>query len=295
MSTPQNMPNRWLRHLVAALSCGLVLLVGCAQAIAPGEVARLDLPLFDQQAAVQLTGTERAALEHELFSELSLWNRGSVVYPTSEDITQREQRWLAMAQRGFELAHITLSVLQPASGRIYELQRPMQRLVKLAQQGDTGAMCLMSALSIQASEGLDVESYRPEYRKWMEKGAELGHPECQSQLGGRLLLGSGGYGKDLKRGFQLSFAAVEAGYIHDLGGMSLHFESIGFDDAKNIDRLYCWLSIEKRTSMADPMRYLKQAIKEVSPEMLKMQQAQIEKLERWNPEPKECIVLGSGA
>lgn len=72
---------------------------------------RLDLPAFDHAKAKALKPEKRAAYEQELFSELQQWNRGSRKYPTLEDIERREQRWQQMADDGFELAHITLSVL----------------------------------------------------------------------------------------------------------------------------------------------------------------------------------------
>jgi hypothetical protein len=277
-----------------ALLCTAWMLTGCAQALAPGEIRRAKLSAFDASKATQISPEKRAALEHELFSELSLWNRGSVQYPTSEDINRREQRWLAMANEGFELAHITLRVLQPSTGRVYELQQPMQRLVKLAEAGDVGAMCLMTGLVNEASARINTDTHEELYKKWLERGATLGHPECKKALGGRLLRGVDGYTKNTSRGIGLIFESRKAGYIHDAGSTILHYKSKGYEDSDNLKRLYCWKVIDAKTYVSDPMDSLKYSIEKQSAKLLMAKQAELNELQGWQPQVEDCINLGTG-
>ncbi|HYP81708.1 hypothetical protein [Variovorax sp.] len=229
----------------------------------PDDPPRLDLPPFDSAKAARLSPQKRAAYEQELFSEIPSWSLGSRRYPNPADSAKREQRWMQMANDGFELAYITLRVLSPATLEEYSMRGPMKRLEALAEQGDTGAMCLMTAL---ASGG---EEYVQLYKKWLERGAALGHPECMIRLGGKLLSGDDGYPKDVHRGLALEFAARrKSGYVHLVGSLTQHFEKpirrlqppsglrrpdgklvldLGYGKRADIRRLYCWRQVQSQT------------------------------------------------
>jgi hypothetical protein len=204
---------------------------------------RTGLPDFDPQKAAQLSPTQRKAYEQELFSELWRWNMGSRHYPHVQDIARREQRWREMAANGLELAHITLRVLQPEGGRIYALAGPVRRLEDMATTGDVGAMCLISELVNVAAAKHDPEPYQDTARRWLLKGVELGHPQCQIQLGRRLMRGVPGYGFDPLTGLDLEFAGRTAGYSHEVGELVRYYEAKGFTDTENVRRLYCWMGI----------------------------------------------------
>jgi len=265
----QSKPLRtWLVLLLALLAP--VLSVGGYVAFErhPEYFPRLDLPPFDSAKAAQLSPQKRAAYEQELFSEIPSWSLGSRRYPNPADSVKREQRWMQMANDGFELAYITLRVLSPATLEEYSMRGPMKRLEALAEQGDTGAMCLMTAL---ASGG---EEYVQLYKKWLERGAALGHPECMIRLGGKLLSGDDGYPKDVHRGLALEFAARrKSGYVHLAGSLVRHFEKpirrlqpqtglrrsdgtlvldLGYGKRADIRRLYCWNQVEAQTWDRDP-------------------------------------------
>jgi len=260
----QSKPLRtWLVLLLALLAP--VLSVGGYVAFErhPEYFPRLDLPPFDSAKAAQLSPQKRAAYEQELFSEIPSWSLGSRRYPNPADSAKREQRWMQMANDGFELAYITLRVLSPATLEEYSMRGPMKRLEALAEQGDTGAMCLMTAL---ASGG---EEYVQLYKKWLERGAALGHPECMIRLGGKLLSGDDGYPKDVHRGLALEFAARrKSGYVHLVGSLTQHFEKpirrlqppsglrrpdgklvldLGYGKRADIRRLYCWRQVQSQT------------------------------------------------
>lgn len=242
-----------------ALCAGVVLFTACALLLyesAREYFPRRGLGHFDVQRAAALSAEQRAAHEQELFSELSQWNRPSRLYPTSADVGQRERRWHRLAGEGLELAHITLQVLQPDGGFVYPLDAPMRRLQVLAEEGDAGAMCLMTGLVSEAQRR--AAAWHIELaRQWLLRGAERGHPECQLQLGRRVLQGRDGWPMDVQRGLALELAARRAGYAHDLDGLTAYFQQRWSSDLLNLTRLHCWLSIDA-TSRADdgPQRML---------------------------------------
>jgi len=260
----QSKPLRtWLVLLLALLAP--VLSVGGYVAFErhPEYFPRLDLPPFDSAKAAQLSPQKRAAYEQELFSEIPRWRLGSRRYPNPADSAKREQRWMQMANDGFELAYITLQMVSPSQLQRYARGGPMKRLVQLSEQGDTGAMCLMSALVSGNPK------YASTYKKWLERGAALGHPECMIRLGSKLLGGSDGYPKDVHRGLALQFdARRKSGYVHMAGSLARHFEEpirrlqpqsgfkrpdgkllldLGYGRRADIRRLYCWNQVESQT------------------------------------------------
>lgn len=280
----------WKRWLLVALA---VSVLGVAAVLAyelnREHFPRLDMPPFDHSKAKTLTPAERAAYEQELFSELQQWNRGSRKYPTLEDIERREQRWQQMADDGFELAHITLSVLKPKGGLVYSLSGPMKRLEELAAQGDAGAMCLMVGLVGKATVELNTDSYASVYKYWLERGATIGHPECQKALGGRILRGVDGYVQDTKKGLELIFFARRAGYSHDVGALILHYESKGYADVMNVRRLYCWLQIESQSWLTRAPQLLLDRLQRDA-----AMRATFEDLKEKNFSLQNCIDLGTG-
>lgn len=279
---------------------------------------RFDLPAFDAAKAAQLTPEKRAAYEQELFGELLRWNMGSRRYPNRDDFIRREQRWQQMADDGLELAHITLSVLRPSNLQVYALSGPMKRLEALAEHGDTGAMCLMTGLVVRAASTLRIDGYAPLYKKWLERGAEFGHPECLMQLGGRLLLGVDGYPQDIHRGLSLDFAARRAGYANDASALILYFMGLGFADPQdvrrlydgkpspaisfaaykdlaNVRRLYCWTQIEGQSSITDVSSYWlkslrREAVRTDRPELAALH----DELQGKHYSLQDCVNLGTG-
>ncbi|MGJ3701843.1 hypothetical protein [Variovorax sp. AFSI2.2] len=212
---------------------------------------RRDLHAFDTQHAELLSAERRAAYERELFSELSQWNRPSRRYPSEAGIGQREKRWRQLAGEGLELAHLALQVLQPDGGFVYPLEKPMNRLLALAERGDSGAMCLMTGLVSQVKRSRLSAEHSEMARKWLIQGAERGHAECQLQLGRRLILGIDGMTKDAKRGLALELAARRDGYAHDVDGLVSYFQQRWSTDSADLTRLYCWLSIHAQSRVTD--------------------------------------------
>ena len=88
-------------------------------------------------------------------------------------------------------------------------------------------------------------------RKWLVKGAESGHAECQLQLGRRTILGLEGFVKDEARGLALELAARRHGYAHDLGSLIAYFQSRWATAPADLTRLYCWLSIDAQSRLTD--------------------------------------------
>lgn len=209
------------------------------------------LPPFDRAKAAQLSPQQRADYEKELFGELLRWFEPTQRFPTWEPnfYLAREQRWLEMANDGFELAHIVLQVVQPSTGHRFNLKPPFRRLVQLAEQGDQGAMCLMPGLVLISSSERSDPKVEAIARDWMVKGAELGHPECLLNLGARLLKGSDDQPLDPERGKAMIFEALRMGYVHDVGFMASHFERQGLHKLRNLKANYCWQTLRQTTEV----------------------------------------------
>lgn len=293
---PTTRPIRWKRWLLAALALPVIYVAGAlAYELNREHFPRLDLPAFDHAKAKNLTPEKRAAYEQELFSELQLWNRGSRKYPTVEDIERREQRWQQMADDGFELAHITLRVLKPKGGLVYSLTGPMKRLEELAEKGDMGAMCLMPGLANRASQKPDWRAYEERYKPWLLRGAEYGHPQCQIELGRRMLRSVPNFNYDPIRGLQLEFAARRKGYAHDVGALILHYQSKGYAEPENVRRRYCWEIIYSQFWLGDMEQVV---LKSLKAEAERSQRADLralsEEIEKSKYSLQDCINLGMG-
>ena len=260
-----------------------------------GYFPRANLAAFDSERAAALSDELRAVYERELFSELSQWNRPSHRYPTKASGRQRDKRWKQLAEQGLELAHIALQVLQPDGGFVYPLDEPMNRLLTLAEHGDAGAMCLMSGLATQVKRSRLSAKHSAMAGKWLLRGAELGHAECQLQLGRRLLLGTGGMTKDAERGLSLELAARRTGYAHDVDGLVSHFQKRWSTEIGDLTRLYCWLSIDAESRRTDGpqhmLRLLRADARRISSERL---MAVANELENSRFSLQACVDLSSG-
>jgi hypothetical protein len=259
-----------------------------------------DRPVFAADKAKAFSPERRAAYEHELFSELPFWNMdGTARYRDSGGVRAREARWREMAADGFELAAIVLRVLDPSGGVVYSPSGPMRRLEELAEQGDTGAMCLMVGLINRAALRVDWRPYQPTYTRWLVEGAQRGHPECLDQLGGRLVRGSDGFQRDTVRGTELKFDAVRAGYVHGAGSLALHFRERGLDDKANVRRVYCWESVRDGVwtfdRVWDGRALLLAELERLHPPIRNDGWPQfIQELRRSTFHPNDCINLGRG-
>lgn len=223
------MPRGMWLLLCAVLGSGLVALGAWAYAR-----ERHDLPPFDPAKVAQLSPQRRAEYERLLFNELIVWNAGS----RRHDLWGREAEWLAMATDGYELAYITLQVLSPTKGE-FALDKPMARLIELAEQGDSGAMCLMWRLA-NLAEGLSGwERYRQPGLAFTKRGAELGHPACLMLLGALLMQGTEGP-QDVDAAYGMLVRAELAGYDGAAGALARHFRLKGIGSAADVERWLCW-------------------------------------------------------
>ncbi len=296
-----------LFHVPAVLGiclCASLISTGCGPTGAKREASeskqeqrqqlqRPGVTAFDARQASKLSAERRAALEQELFSELQVWNRGSRKYPDQAGIAAREQRWQAMADEGLELAHITLTVLEPRTGKAHELTPAIKRLEQLAEQGDAGAMCLIERLTNVTAAQLDWKQYEATAKKWLERGAELGHPECLITMGGKLL-GGIGYEKDIKGGLEMSFAGHEKGYSHGGASLVLFFIKQGLADKEHLKRAFCWSAIDNELNSRDYAGYLERTLRKQSETGWRNQQGLLRELEQWKPTLQECLELGMG-
>jgi hypothetical protein len=292
LQTPRRRGWRWLLAvLVLLLALGMLWF---------GWLVRYPwhLDSFDSTKAAQLTPEKRAAYEQELFGEVLHWFDPTTRYPTWEPnhYLPREQRWLEMANDGFELAHIVLRVVQPGAGKKYNAGPAFKRLEALAEQGDLGAMCLMQSLSIIASPR-DVTPHIDERaRHWMVKGAELGHPECLLMQGGRMLVGSDGQPKDPERGKALIFESIRKGYTHGSGMLAQHFKKQDFRDFADVKRVYCWrIWGSKVYKVMEPLESVQYTINQDVPiEKRAGFLDQLNGLRGWDPAVEECVALSQG-
>src|SRR5690606_30991149 len=134
----------------------------------------------DAGKAASLSPERRAEWERELFNEVPMWNTQSRRYQEPNGRLEREMRWRAMAEGGYELAHLALRVFEPRSVHMHNPWPALMRIDELARQGDAGAMCLYATIATRLPErgGIDWSPQRAQARFWMMKGVEMSHPEC---------------------------------------------------------------------------------------------------------------------
>ena len=254
---------------------------------------RHDLPPFDYEKAKQLSREKRAGYERNLFNELSAWNTGSPKYMGKDGTNRREADWMAMADDGYELAYITLQVLQPSTGMRYAVEKPLARLSELADGGDAGAMCLHWRLIDRDPKGKEAR-YINSALSYVERGAAIGHPACLRIVGGLLLTGSQGISQDIPTGSNFAIRAEREGYG---GAISIWAYLAGFSprDERDWTRLYCWEQFAKRYAvLLDVSTVLSQLRDPLQKPRVLAHLELASKLEAWTPRLEECVKLGLG-
>lgn len=282
--------NKLLQRLgKAALIAGAIVLFG-GMALYTYSRERHDLPPFDYAKAAVLSAKTRAEYERDLFNEIREWNMGTPKYMGKDGAPRREADWLAMARDGYELAYITLQILQPSTGIRYEIKRPLGRLSELAESGDVGAMCLYPELSNMGSDD-ERAKYREQALAYWRRGAELEHPGCLSRVGYFLMAGIQGFPKDVRAGFEASVKAARAGY----GGarsVAGYLTEKGMTSAMDWTRYYCWKAQASQYSSysipGDVLWKLKNQSGRSDSDAL------ANKLEAWHPTLDECVALKLG-
>lgn len=251
------------------------------------------LPAFDAAKAQHLTAQRRAELEIELFRELWMWNTESRRYQMPNGLKEREQRWLAMAGEGYELAHLTLQVFEPGVGRTHNPLPALERLDELARQGDAGAMCLYGGIAFQLPIwAVDWTPQWKQSREWVEKGAALRHPQCLIALGGRFISGADGYPKQANRGSEMLFDAIRKGYIHGAKELWVNFVHQGLDKPINRRLEYCWSYHVAKNRFSEADLALKvHAHTDAPPEQRPALEDELNQFRQWHPSIEECIEL----
>ncbi|MDK3025367.1 hypothetical protein QO239_22470 [Cupriavidus taiwanensis] len=254
---------------------------------------RHDLPPFDYEKSKQLSREKRAEYERDLFNELYAWNTGSPKYMGNDGTNRREADWMAMAQDGYELAYITLQVLQPSTGIRYSVDKPLARLTKLADGGDAGAMCLYTYLIDRDPAGKEAKYIKPGYA-YKQRGAELGHPACLRDVSYYLMTGIHGYPKDVPAGITAAIGAERAGY----GGarpIATYLAQQSAESDEEWTRLYCWQYLARRyTVYSDINTVISQLRDPFRRPPRPTYFALADELERWAPSLSECVALGMG-
>lgn len=249
------------------------------------------LPVFDASKAQTLSAQRRAEFERELFGELWMWNTQSRRYQEPDSLGKRRQRWLEMSAEGYELAYLTLQVLDPGDPPHNPLPT-FKRLEELAQQGDTGAMCLYGGIAFQMPIwAVDWTPQRKRAREWMEKGAQLGHPQCLIALGARLKAGTDGYSQDLKRGVEMLLSATQQGYLLGAGILWSLVEDKGLDNKINRRTVYCWQFHDAKMGFYDPGISIEVFKDRAPPEKRANLVGELDDLRQWRPSIEDCVGL----
>ena len=288
----QRRGQRWLVAL-AAVALAAILIAWNWQALmiwATMVPQTKPLPTFDASKAQRLSAERRAELERELFSELWMWNTWSRRYQAPNGLAERRQRWVAMAEEGYELAYLTLQVLEPGD-HVHNPLPVLKRLDELARQGDTGAMCLYGNIVFQMPvRRVDWTPQHKPAREWMEKGAALGHPQCLVTVGGWKV---SGYipPKDLNGGMRMVFEGLRKGYDHGVGSLWLLARDLKFADAASRQLEYCWSYQDSQSSYYPPDLSIEAFINRAPPEQRPALERELNQLRQWHPSTEDCIEL----
>lgn len=295
----KTLPRRARYWLVAA---ALVLLgvalaawnwqgIGIWYTMDPIAPAPPHLADFDHRKAQSLSAERRAELERELFSELRMWNGSSRRYGPPNGRAQRQERWIAMAQEGSELAYLTLKVLPPDS--FARDPRPtLKRLEEMAQQGDTAAMCLYGGIVFQLPYGkVDWTPQEERGRMWVIRGAELGHPDCLIRLGGWRMSGSVPPA-DNKQGSEMIYEALRKGYDYGAGTLWLRARELNFVDPPSRKLEYCWAYRLAKYEDSDADSFFKGHIRnDASAKDRPRLEQELDEIRQWHPSNEDCIQL----
>jgi hypothetical protein len=207
---------------------------------------------FDAAKAKTLSAEQRAAYERELFEELALWDQPSRRHNVSRNegglvasMCQRDDRWKAMAQDGFELAHLARRVYNPCRNLVFSFKGPLKRLQTLAGDGDVGAMCMMGALR---DERQDLSGFDEVTRRMLESGAAKGHPECLWRMAQRIYPGVDGDKDLLESSLLMAARAASAGAYRAAVHPASHFRTLSRLDLRYVERAYCWSVIHDQSA-----------------------------------------------
>ncbi|MGY2485448.1 hypothetical protein [Cupriavidus sp. CP313] len=278
------------RFLDATLLAGAIILASVVLwAHAQG---RHDLPPFDYEKAKQLSPEKRAGYERSLFNELYAWNTGSPKYMGKDGTNRREADWMAMAQDGYELAYITLQVLQPSTGIRYSVKEPLTRLTELADGGDAGAMCLYLNLIDADPKGKEAK-YIDAAFAYLRRGAELGHPACLRNVGSFSLRGIYGFQRNVAEGFDAEIRSEREGY-GGAASIAIYLARKPIINDADWQRLYCWQQLASKYVVYSEFNtvifQLTNSLKNPSTHNV----ALAEQLAKWSPSLHECVALGLG-
>ena len=273
------------------LSVLVKLLTACLAVVTLGAAftyvytrERHDLPPFDRSKAATLSPEKRAKYERDLFNELPNWNTGSPRYRGIEGIERRERDWLAMAMDGYELAYITLQILEPSWGRTYSSEKPLKRLAELAEGGDVGAMCLYPRFAGGDHVNAELKARGPIFER---KGMELGHPGCLSKVSFFLMKGLHGYPQDVSAGFTAAVRAAHEGY-DGARSIAVYLSAQQMRNDRDWERYYCWqMQAAKFGSAANGWTVMTR-LREEEPNNEPLEK----RIESWDPTLAECLAFG---
>ncbi|MBA4263883.1 MAG: hypothetical protein C0453_02280 [Comamonadaceae bacterium] len=253
---------------------------------------------FDTAKAKTLSAEQRAAYEHELFEELPLWNHGSKRFPDGPDLKSfqetrcaRDDRWKAMAQEGFELAHVARRAYNPCRNLVFSFKGPLKRLQTMAEQGNVGAMCMMGALRDGRQ---DLSGFDEVTRKMLETGAAKGHPECLWRMAQWTYPGIGGDKGVLESSLSMAARAASAGAYRAAVHLASHFRGLSRVDLRYVERAYCWSVIHDQGASIDSgatmvfQTYLVSARADGNPAL----ESRLVALKADSHDAQSCIALG---
>lgn len=249
-----------------------------------------DLPKFNAQNATKLSHQRRAELERELFSEMHVWNNQSRRYSGANALNERKLRWIQMSSEGYELAHLALQVFEPGSP-VHNPLPALRRLEELANSGDSGAMCLYVAIAYRLPNAMaDWTQQRRMANEFLDRGVELGHPQCLISKGARMMSDYSWDLESVKAGSRLVLEAINKGYTH--GSVQMWATSTYNDLNKRINRQleYCWGTIAGKISLI-PAGEASRIYAKNSDELRPVVEKELLEFGEWNPSLLDCIHL----
>lgn len=158
--------------------------------------------------------------------------------------------------------------------------------------GTLARCACMGGLPFNCRSGLSIGHCRERGgREWMEKGAQLGRPQCLVTVGGWLMTGGSDYPKDVRRGMNMIFDGIRNGYIHGVGSLRVEFVNGGLESPKNRLLEYCWGYHAAKIRPNDADLALSVYIEKLPSEQQPSLKQELDQLRQWHPNIEECIGL----
>lgn len=199
---------------------------------------------YDPSKASLLTEEKRREYDVLLANELATWNTNTTRCnrEAHTDPDCRERFFRELAADGYEIADIVSQIYFPRKGVIRANREAYERLHRLAEAGDTSALCFAPyVFGRLIQEDTQDWPYTGESEAvFTQKGMALDLPLCAINEFYYYWNGAYGYPEDRDIAHKRLLKAAEKGLFFAQKNLMLDYQRDGFSDLIKIRKALCW-------------------------------------------------------